>query len=46
MIRNIKIVMLILALAASPALAEENVWVGGNQMFPSKDISRQCRDVR
>jgi uncharacterized surface protein with fasciclin (FAS1) repeats len=38
MIRNIKTVALVLALATSTALAGETVWVGGNEMFPSKDI--------
>jgi uncharacterized surface protein with fasciclin (FAS1) repeats len=38
MIRNIKTVVLALALATSAAVAADNVWVGGNQMFPTKDI--------
>jgi uncharacterized surface protein with fasciclin (FAS1) repeats len=38
MIRNIKTVVLALALATSAAVAADNVWVGGNEMFPSKDI--------
>jgi uncharacterized surface protein with fasciclin (FAS1) repeats len=38
MIRNLKTAVLVLALASSTAFAEENVWVGGMQMYPSKDI--------
>lgn len=38
MIRNIKSVVLALALVSSSALAENTVWVGGMQMLPAKDI--------
>jgi uncharacterized surface protein with fasciclin (FAS1) repeats len=38
MIRNLKTVVLALALASSSALAADVVWVGGMQMYPQKDI--------
>ena len=38
MIRNLKTVVLALALASSSAFAADNVWVGGMQMYPQKDI--------
>ena len=36
--RNLKTVVLALALASTSAFAGETVWVGGMQMFPQKDI--------
>lgn len=38
MIRNMKSVVLALALASTCALAADTVWVGGMQMFPEKDV--------
>jgi uncharacterized surface protein with fasciclin (FAS1) repeats len=38
MIRNLKTVVLALALASTSAFAADPVWVGGMQMFPEKDI--------
>jgi uncharacterized surface protein with fasciclin (FAS1) repeats len=38
MIRNLKTLMLALALASSSAFAADVVWVGGMQMYPQKDI--------
>src|ERR1700733_8571833 len=38
MIRNFKKLVVLSALAASTAFAGENMWVGGQEMFASKDI--------
>lgn len=38
MIRNLKNVIMALALASSTAFAGDTVWVGGMQMYPQKDI--------
>ena len=38
MMRNLKNLVLVSAMAASTALAGEPVWVGGQEMFASKDI--------
>jgi uncharacterized surface protein with fasciclin (FAS1) repeats len=38
MIRNLKTVVLALALVSSSAFAADTVWVGGMQMYPQKDI--------
>jgi uncharacterized surface protein with fasciclin (FAS1) repeats len=38
MIRNMKSVVLALALASTCAYAADTVWVGGMQMYPQKDI--------